>query len=123
MKVKINDVVEFLAISWDENWEFDHPTVILSPAIEYSPNGDSCESMIEDMAINLSFGDEVDDENVAEEFAWRGWSIERLKNVAKERMAGKDTWKSKIREVMYQKVRFYGDADEMEFDVLETKTF
>lgn len=47
MKVKNKDVVEFIALEWHEpQWEFDHPTVILSPIIQYSPNGTSAETTV-----------------------------------------------------------------------------
>lgn len=121
MKANNNDIIEFLAISWNEGWEFDYPTVLLEPIIRYSPNGDPCDSMIEDTAIDLSLGDELKNEDVSEEFEWRGWSLKNLKKVAKERINGKDTWKTKIREVLYQKIRFYETEDDMEFEILETK--
>ncbi len=124
MRVKDGDIIEFIAISWDEpQWEFDFPCVILKPVIEYSPNGDYPDYMIEEMAISLMCGDEIQDEDVSEEFTWRQWKITKLKQVAKDRLAGKDTWKTKIREVIKQKIRFYAStlADgELEFEILET---
>jgi hypothetical protein len=120
MKVKNGDIIEFLAISWDEQWEFDHPTVVLQPAIDYSPNGASCESMIEDMAIDFCCNEDVTDEDISEEFKWRGWKLSTLKKVAKERLEGKPTWKTKIREVVKQKIQFYEKDGELEFKVIET---
>jgi len=123
MVVNNNDVIEFVAISWDDGWEFDHPTVVLKPVIQYSPNGDPCESLIEDMAINLSCGDDLENEDISDEFEWRGWSLSRLKKVVKDRIAGKQTWKTKIREIVIQKIRFFEKDDEMEFEVLEIKRY
>ncbi len=121
MKVKNGDVVEFLAIAWNEpQWEFDHPCVVLSPVVEYSPNGESPEHMIEEMAISLSCEDDIKDEDVKHEFDWRGWKLDTLRKVAKERLAGKDTWKTKIRSVVKQKIRFVENDGELEFEVLET---
>ena len=121
MKVKDGDVVEFLAIEWDEpQWDFDHPCVILKPVIEYSPNGESAEHMIEEMAITLSCEDEIEDEDVSQEFDWRGWKLETLRKVAKERLAGKDTWKTKIRSVVKQKIKFFIDDGDIAFEILET---
>lgn len=124
MKVKDGDIVEFLAISWNENhWDFDYPTVILSPVIRYSPNGTDPETMLEDLGIDMLLED-VQDENITTEFEGRGWKLETLKRVAKNRLAGKDDWKSKIREVLHQKVkfRFNTKSNEMEFDVIESIT-
>lgn len=128
MKVKHNEIVEFLAISWSEpQWEFDHPTVVLKPFIQYSSNGEDCEMMIEDMAIDVAIdadtiigNGDIKDDDVSQEFEWRGWRLEYLRRVARERLAGKDTWKTKIRNVVKQKIRFYKQGDEMEFEVMET---
>jgi hypothetical protein len=123
MEVKNGDIVEFLAISWDEPaWEFDHPTVVLKPFIAYYSDGRSCEGVLEDMAINLCCNVSVIDEDVSQEFEWRGWKLSTLRKVAKERLAGKNTWKTKIREVVYQKVRFFEEAGEMESEVIQQQT-
>lgn len=121
MNIKDGDIIEFLAISWDEGWEFDHPTVVLKPIIEYSPNGNSCEEMIEDMAISFCCNEDVeDDEFFKDECDWRGWKLPTLKKVAKERLQGKDTWKTKIREVVSQKIKFFKEGNEMEFEIIES---
>ncbi len=121
-KIKDGAVVEFTAISWYEpQWDFDHPTVILSPVFKYSSSGESCEGMIENMACDICCDIELKDENHTKEFDWRGWKIDRLKRVLQERFDGKDTWKTKVREVVKQKVQFYkGDEDYLEFRILET---
>lgn len=120
--IKDGDVVEFIAISWDEpQWDFDYPTVVIAPCIKYSSCGESCEGMIENMACDISCDIELKDEDTATEFAWRGWKIDRLKRVIRERFNGKDTWKTKVREVVKQKVQFYkGDEGYLEFRILET---
>jgi hypothetical protein len=77
--------------------------------------------MIEDMAINACCKDKLKDEDVSQEFDWRGWKIARLKQVIKDRLNGKDTWKTKVREVVKQKVQFYmADENELTFRVVET---
>lgn len=121
MKIKAGDIVEFIAISWNQPWwEFDYPTLVLKPYLEYSPNGTSPETMIEDMAINLTFKD-VEDEDISQEFKWRHWSLPWIKRVARERLQGKDTWKTMVREVVKQKIQFYEDEDgELMFNVIES---
>lgn len=123
MKVKEGDILEFLAISWNEpQWEFDHPTVILQPIIEYSSNGIDPETMIENLAIDLCCNEDVVDEDVSEEFEWRRWKLSTLKRVAKEKLQGKDIWKTKIREVIKQKIKFIKDENnDLSFEVIETK--
>jgi hypothetical protein len=123
MRVKNGDIVEFIAISWDEpQWEFDYPTVVLKPSIAYSPSGKPTELMIENMAIDLACGVDRTDQDVSEEFNWRGWKISNLKKVASDRLNGKDTWKTKIREVVKQRIKFIEEDGQLEFEVLETIT-
>ncbi len=121
-KIKDGDVVEFTAISWDEpQWDFDYPTVVIAPCFRYSSNGESCEGMIENLAIEASCDIELKNEDTVKEFEWRGWKIDRLKRVISERLKGKDIWKTKIREVVRQKVQFFkSDEDWLQFKVIET---
>jgi hypothetical protein len=123
MKVKNGDVVTFLAISWDEpQWDFDYPTVVLEPCISYSPNGNAPESMIEDMAISLCCGDDLEDENVSEEFDWRGWKIPTIHKAAKAALQGKDVWKTKLRELVKQDIQFFEKNGVLEFKVVGSQS-
>lgn len=118
--VRAGDIVEFIAISWNEShWEFDYPTVVLSPVTRYSPNGEHPEMMIEDLTIECVCGG-VKNHDYSDEFNWRGWKLSTLQKVARERLDGKDTWKTKIRSVIKQKIKFIRVQGELEFDVLET---
>lgn len=128
MKVKAGDEVIFLALEWVEpQWEFDHPTVVLLPVVAYSPNGEAAEKMIEDICIDLSINadilegnDEVESEDVSKEFEWRGWNLKRMLMVANKRLGGDSIWSSKNATVVYQKVKFYKEEDETQFEIMET---
>lgn len=120
MKVKDGDTIEFLAISWNEpQWDFDYPCVVLKPIVKYSPSGEPPQYMIEQMAIALSCGDDIEDDNTKEEFEWRGWKLNTLNKVARHRFAGQNTWTTKIRSVLKQKILFFEDDGEIHFKVLE----
>lgn len=84
--------VRFRAVEWREDWEFDHPSCLLLPVVRYSPNGDDCERMIEEAAIDIAIGMETGkharDEIVSREFEWRGWSMNRLRTVAAQALRG-----------------------------------
>lgn len=122
MKAQIGDVIEFICLSWTEaQWEFDHPVVVLKPILKYSPNGDGRDNMIEDMAFDLCCGDDIKDEDCAEEFKWRHWNIKTLNKVAKDRLTGKDPWCTRHAHVTYQKLEFYDQGGQLEYRVLETK--
>lgn len=92
-RIQMNAPVRFLAVEWREDWEFDHPSCLLLPVVRYSPNGDSCEQMIEDAAIDIALdletGKSTLDEIVSREFEWRGWSLDRLRTVARQALRGR----------------------------------
>lgn len=125
MKVKDGDIIEFLAISWDSpEWEFDNPTIILKPVIWYSDDGRSCSGMIQDLIDCLCCDEDVKNSDIDDEFNRMGWKLSTLKRVARNRLAGKNDWKTKIREVVYQKVVFYNhddiDYEGLDAQILET---
>lgn len=121
MKIKSGDTIEFIALEWREpQWEFDHPTVVLKPCFNYSPNGDSMEKMIEDMAIDFCCDEDIQDEDYSEEFNWRRWKVKNMLKTAINRLKGKDDWKSRGARVMKRKIFFYQDEGEITFDILET---
>jgi hypothetical protein len=126
MRVKDGDIVEFLAISWDaKEWEFDNPAIVLKPVIWYTDDGRSCENMIQDLIDSLCCDEEVENEDIINEFNRMRWKLSTLKRVARNRLAGKDDWKTKIREVVYQKVVFYShddiDYEGLDCQIIETK--
>jgi hypothetical protein len=122
MKVKDGDIIEFIAMRWDENWEFDHPAVLISPIKDYSDDGRSSEQMIEDACIDACI-DGMKEYKAEEEFKFRGWNWSKLKRIANNYLAGnKNEWKTKSVFVCKQKVRFFLNEDyELESEVLETQ--
>lgn len=87
--------IRFLAAEWREDWEFDHPTVLLEPVFRYSPNGESPEGMIEDAAIDIAVAADHGDAVRAEmhhsdrkEFDWRGWDLAALREAAEAVLRG-----------------------------------
>jgi hypothetical protein len=127
MKIKKGDIVEFVVLEWHEpQWEFDHPTVMLLPIVQYSPST-SAETMIEDLCIDLAIEadtiespKEIESEDVYKEFEWRGWSLKRMITVAKNRLKGKEDWKSRYAKVIKQKVKFITEDNETSFTILKT---
>lgn len=120
MQVKSGDIIQVVAISWDEpEWEYDYPTVIVEPIIRYSEEGLHPEQMIEDLAIDLCIGD-VESED-GEAYEWRGYKISTLKKVIKNRTDGGTMWKTKLRAIVKQKIEFYTDKEgELNSKVIES---
>lgn len=84
--------VRFLAMTWSAGWEFDRPTILLEPIQRYSPNVQSCESLIEDVAIDMCVDEPVKSGYPSDdtEFHWRGWSWKRFHRIAMECLNGRE---------------------------------
>lgn len=118
-KPKNGEIVDFLAISWNEpQWEFDYPSCLLNPSISFHTDGVCPDTLIEMAAISLCVGD-LPDDNVAEEFDWRGYKIKTLQTVCKARLAGKETWKTKLKEIVKVRLQFYEVDGEMQWREIE----
>lgn len=86
--------IRFVAVQWvEDQWDHDHPTLLLEPMIRYSPNGQSVERMIEDAVeeIGEAFrqGIKLEDEDVTKEFDWRKWSIDKITRLAFKILSGR----------------------------------
>lgn len=124
LKVKSGDILEFTAISWEmPDWGKDHPCVLISPITRYSEDRTDPEKMIEDICIKLCYK-EVENYEIDEDLKMCDTSLEILRRVINERLAGKPTWEDKIRKVVKQRVQFYmqkyGDEDILFFKELKT---
>jgi hypothetical protein len=110
MEIQNGTTITVQALEWREDWEFDHPTVILSPVRRYSPNGDSMDEMIESLGINACVDGRLEDEEDDGEFEWRGWSWNRLRRVFLEALKGK-TFPKKGYRAKQVEMRFFLDED------------
>lgn len=108
MKIENGTIITVKALEWREDWEFDHPTVILSPVRRYSPNGESISQMVEELGIDACVTGTLIDEDNDIEFEWRGWSWKRLERVFREAMNGKKFPKRGYVAAEYQ-LRFHPD--------------
>ena len=69
----------FHGIFFDDEWEFDAPSIVYSPIKRYGIGGNSGEidSMVEDYCIDLCLGENPRrgwSKFDLKEFKWRGWS-------------------------------------------------
>lgn len=125
LTVKEGDVLDFISISWQaEHWEFDHPALVLEPLYRYSPNGETNEAMIEELAIDLSMEEQEDEQDIENILSPHGWKLSSIESAAKKRLKEIEAWESKGAEVLRQKIRFYNDEDnDLTFEVLEEQEF
>lgn len=111
MKIEAEMEIEITGLTWiEEQWEFDHPSVILTPIKRYSPNGDSADQMIEDLCIDACVDGELKDEDCDKEFGWRGWRWEYLRRVYRQCVSGKE-FPHKDYQAFSAKIRFYLDEN------------
>jgi hypothetical protein len=110
MKIEPGMEIIVTGVEWREDWEFDHPTVLLTPVRRYSPYGDSPEQMVESLAIDAAVDGEIKDHDDAAEFEWRGWSWKRLAAVYRRCFAGAN-FPRKQYQAFRAVVRFVTDGD------------
>jgi hypothetical protein len=66
-------------LRWNEGWDFDCPVCILRPVVQFSPNGDHAEDMVEQLAINASIDGYVRDEGTEGGLVDRQFPLASLK--------------------------------------------
>lgn len=124
MKVKDGDILEFIGISWENpEWEFDFPSAIISPITNFSPNGDDPDAFIENLCIDLCCGADLNNEDIEDELKWNGTNLKTLKKVINDKLNNKNTWKTKLRNIVKQKVLFFKDPEELgelDFKIIES---
>lgn len=111
MKIEDGTVLIVEGLVWREShWEFDHPTILLSPILRYSPSGKSIEGMVEDLVIDACVDGVLESHDYSKEFDWRGWNLNTLKKNYRLALKGK-----KFPEKCYQaekwQIKFYQNAD------------
>lgn len=76
-------------LSWDDEWEFDHPSMMLSPVIRCYESGRCHEGIVEDVLINAIVEGELRSESFEQSWGWRGYKLPILRRRFKESLAGK----------------------------------
>ncbi|HEY1171009.1 MAG TPA: hypothetical protein VGH19_06520 [Verrucomicrobiae bacterium] len=76
-------------LRWDEGWEFDCPSMMISPVIRCFEDGRHHESIREEVLINGIVKGAIKDENFEETWGWRGFKLPVLKRRFREALAGK----------------------------------
>jgi hypothetical protein len=66
-------------LRWDEQWEFDCPVCVIRPVVRFSPNGESAEHMVEDLAIDASIDGVVRDEGTERGLVDRVYPLHTLR--------------------------------------------
>jgi hypothetical protein len=118
--VSADAVITVDVLVWDEGWEFDHPSCILRPIVRFSPNGDSAERMVEDLAIDVAthtpLRPDAEHDVRGRVVVDRQYPLATLKRRWAESWRGKEFPRYRYTASRWQ-VRFYNDQDgELAFD-------
>ena len=120
--IEVKDGTEIIVkvLEWHEGWEFDHPILVLSPVIRYSPNGESAEYMAEDLGIDLCVDGKAENHDYTSEFEWRGWKLDYLNKVYSQARKGKK-FPKKCHKATEYRLRFFldGEIGQLEFDMVK----
>lgn len=121
IKIEPDMILTFDVLQWSAGWDFDHPTLILGPVIQYFVSGLDCDQAVDDACIDACADGVLRDESesFADECEWRGWKISTLKRRFAEALRGKE-----FPVVGYEAeritIRFYLDEEgELAFDSVD----
>jgi hypothetical protein len=74
---------EFRGCFWDDGWEFDAPCAVYLPwrcrRYGYGGNSGELDRLVENICWDLGNGEKLTDRGLAQEAAWRGWSLRGLR--------------------------------------------
>lgn len=70
--VSVGDVIDLEVMRWDDGWEFDCPTVILSPRFRVFEDGRSIEQAVEDFLVDVCCAGQLPKDHVDTEGQWAG---------------------------------------------------
>jgi hypothetical protein len=85
-------------LEWrDECWEFDHPSMMLSPVIRCFESGIGHESIVEDALIDAVVNGRLESEDFDEQWAWRGYKLPLLRRRFHEALSGKEFPKARYK--------------------------
>lgn len=78
------DEFDVVVIRWDDGWEFDCPTVVLSPRLHVYEDGRSVESAVEDFLTGVVVDEALPRDYIETEGRWAGyvgrrWTVSALR--------------------------------------------
>lgn len=79
-------------LRWDDGWEFDCPSMMISPVVRCFENGNHHSTIVENVLIDAVVSGKLikDDKKDFEDWVWRGYKLPVLRRRFKEALAGKN---------------------------------
>jgi len=96
IKIKEGDILICDTLSWDDGWEFEHPSMMISPIIRCYESGRNHEFIVEDVMIDAvtNKNKELIGDNFEKSWGWRGYKLPVLRRRFRESLNGKEFPKS-----------------------------
>lgn len=89
MKVQEGLVVFCDTLRWNDGWEFECPSMMLSPVIRCFETGAHHEQIVEDVLIDAIVGGEFVSQSFEQQWGWRGYNLRTLQRRFYEALKGK----------------------------------
>lgn len=74
---------------WDDGWEFECPSMMLSPVIRCFEDGSAHERIVEDVLIDAIVTGMLKPDDFEKNWGWRGYKLPVLRRRFRESLAGK----------------------------------
>lgn len=76
-------------LQWDDGWEFNRPSMMLSPIIRCFEDASSHDRIVENVLMDAVIEGKLKSDNFEKEWGWRGYKLPVLKRRFREALAGK----------------------------------
>jgi hypothetical protein len=89
--IKIAEGMIFVCdtLRWNDGWEFECPSMMLTPVIRCFESGQHHEQIVESVMIDAVCDGVIKSEDFEETWGWRGYKLPVLRRRFKEALAGK----------------------------------
>jgi len=89
IRIKEGLILNFKTLTWNDGWEFERPSLMLSPIIRCWERQMCHEQMVENVLIDAVVEGFLKDESFEETWGWRGYNLKYLQRKFRESLAGK----------------------------------
>jgi hypothetical protein len=82
-------ILTFKTLKWDDGWEFECPSMCLSPIIHFYEDGSSHHKIIEDVCLEAICCGHFKSDDFQKACGWRGYNLPVLRRRFREALGGK----------------------------------
>lgn len=91
VEIKIEEGMTLVCetLRWNDGWEFDCPSMMLSPVIRCFESGSHHENIVENVMIDAVIDGNLKSQDFEKAWGWRGYKLPALRRRFREALAGK----------------------------------